>query len=200
MKILFEVFLASILCCSWTQGQEIRQDVSLGTNAVQIDIGQYVTNFVSDTNGFKIGTFFANLPITNTTDQPIALAFAGPSGSAVLLPKDEYFARIMLYDASNHPVAKTELGERFKLAGNIQWDKKYLRSRPDSPRYFILRPQFTVLALMDLPSAAQMFKIYKPGKYRLVVEAEVCNVIRPGQKQTVRYPPLEIPLVEPGGR
>jgi hypothetical protein len=48
--------------------------------------------------------------------------------------------------------------------------------------------------LIRLTSAAELFKIEKPGNYRLVLEAQV--FLKQGaRKDIVRFPPLEIPLI-----
>ena len=132
---------------------------------------------------------------TNTTEQSISLTFRFPNKAArIYVPKDEYLGQFTLYNSNNIPLPKTVLGESFKLKTDLHWDRKSVRQIYNTggmvPEPWPLsnggwgvehlqngksRAIYTTSwsRPLELPSPSQLFKIEKPGKYRLVLEIQV---------------------------
>ena len=191
----FAIVLASALCIC-------RHAPAKDTN--DFDHGKYIHFFVTATNGLKVGFYSGDLlSPTNPTDRPIELLFSMPGKVGwVYQPKEEYCGNFVLYDATNHLVPKTTLGSSYKLVNIPRWDKEFMHLAKMGEQYIPINIDandgWSVRAIR-LPSAAELFKIEKPGNYRLVLEAQV--FLKQGsRKDIVRFPPLEIPLINHGAR
>ena len=188
-------YLAIVLTSIWC----ICQHVS-GKDTNDYDHGKYIHYLVTATNGLKIGSFSGDLlSPTNPTDRPIELLFSMPDKVGwVYQPKKEYFGFFVLYDATNHSVPKTALGTSYKLTKIPRWDNEFMQLTRMGNQYVPINIDAHdgwSTGAIDLPSAAQLFKLEKPGSYRLVLEAQV--FLKEGaRKDIVRFPPLEIPLIK----
>ena len=185
------VVLASVLCvCQRAPGKD--------TN--NFDNEKYIHFFVTATNGLKMGSYSGDLlSPTNPTDRPMDICFSLPGKTAwVYQPKEEYFGLFVLYDATNHLVAKTTSGSSYNLMKIPSWDKNFMHLTRMGEQYIPINIDAHdgwSGRFIRLPSAAELFKIEKPGNYRLVLEAQV--FLKQGaRKDIVRFPPLEIPLIK----
>ena len=181
------------------------------TNVI-FDVGEHVHYSVTTTNEVKLGFCFFSYPpsfgTTNTVEQPIELVFSLPKeASCIYVPKNEYVGKFTLYNSNNIPLPKTALGESFKLKANLQWDEKLMRqpgsgTRSGSPEPWWNHSDDEWIHFdgwsrpLDFPKISQLFKIEKPGKYRLVLEVQVFLNTR-GKEELVCFPPLEIPVIQP---
>ncbi len=186
------IVLASILCIS---------QHTLGKDTNNFDHGKYVHYFVVATNGLKMGSYSGDLfSPTNPTDRPIELLFSLPGKVGwVYQPKEEYFGFFVLYDTTNRLVPKTTLESSYKLTRIPRWDKEFMHLTRMGGQYIPINIDAHdgwSVGFIRLPSAAELFKIEKSGNYRLVLEAQV--FLKEGaKKDIVRFPPLEIPVIQP---
>lgn len=159
------------------------------------DVDKYIAS-VQATNGLALGISIIDRKLgTNTTEQPVDLVFKAPPNatSELFMLKDEYVARIELYDDNNRLVAKTQLGS--KLGRNfdeVSWDIKKFASHPHGP----IHPKDAWAWGKSLPRISELFALERPGIYYLKVEAQVMveylDMTKKQTRQIVRFPPVEI--------
>lgn len=102
------------------------------------DFGKHIVS-VQSTNGLTFGvTVIDSRNGTNTTESSVGFLFKAPPKfhSLLFLPKDEFMAKLELYDSSGHPVKKTESGSKYgRRLDAIYWDIKKFADRPHSPSW-----------------------------------------------------------------
>jgi len=195
MKNILVTFFLSLVCLC-TNG--------MGTNFNIInwhDLDPYVYHSVSSTNGLilGIGSWPESIGYNDKTlnaESPFFISFSLPgSGKAVYIPLNEYLGQFNLYDTNNRPLPKTQLGSSFKLGNDLHWNEKIVRQN-GSGEATPWNVHDGWSRTFDLPSPSELFEIKKPGTYRLVLEIQV--FLKTGiNKDLVRFPPLEIPIIKP---
>jgi hypothetical protein len=157
------------------------------------------------TNGLTLGLSAIRVGTgTNTTEIPLGLILKDPvrTSSTIYTPKDEYLARMKLYDSNNVPVVKTALGRKYgqKFDELSHWDRKFA-SRPHGRPAMVPIGQDWEYACV-LPAVSQLFDITKPGVYRLEMEVQVM-VLYLGKhqvRQISRFPPIKLNVVKPSAK
>ena len=156
---------------------------------------------VQASNGIGFGILIIDMrTATNTTDLPISFLFRAPTNTAseLFILKDEYLARINLYDASNHPVKKTKMGAKYGTKfDKAEWGINKYSSQPHGP--VICRDSW--MGGLLLPKISELFDLREPGVYRLKVEAQAMlmylDMSKKQVRQIVRFPPVEIMVTRP---
>lgn len=155
---------------------------------------------VQTTNGLTLGVSLLGPDGTNSTESPIELDFKAPVGarSVLFVPKEEYLARLHLWDASNIPAPTTTLGTNYgRSFGDLYYDIKKFASQPHGPR----GPGDSWQVATRLPKLSDLFELPKPGRYRLRLEIQVLlqylDTRGPQVRQVVRFQPPDVWVVKP---
>lgn len=165
------------------------------------DHEKYIVS-VRATNGLTLGVDVIDAKLgTNSTEVPVGLVFKAPANineSELFMLKNEYIARLELYDSNNHPVAKTKLGSEYgRKFDKAQWGIKEYSNNPHGPT----GAKNTWTWGEMLPKTAELFAVNEPGTYRLKLEAQVMvlylDVAKKETRQIVRFPPVEIMVTRP---
>ena len=170
------------------------------TNGYADNLDKYIVSAQS-TNGLVLGITVIDFQGgKDTVDLPRQLVFKAPinTRSVFFIPKEEYLAKIELYDSNNNPVTKTELGSRYGINFNdIYWDIAKFAKRPHSQTNVSDAWSFGC----DLPKTSDLFVITKPGKYRLKLEVQIMlyalDTTKKQTRQILRFPPVEITVTKP---
>jgi len=179
------------------------------TNQPSDEISRHIRYSVTATNGLQLGVA-VRASATNRTDQEIWLWFSREEEgtSVVYVPTDERLVRVELYDTNNVPLSKTAEGKKYKFAPLLRWDKSLVRQHQRTPQAWYVPKGRSVAQseqgertfywewskFLALPPPTRLFKIEQPGTYRLVMEFQVFEK-HGTNKNVVRFPPLEIPVV-----
>lgn len=162
------------------------------------DIGSYIVKSVTATNGLQMGIIFPTG--TNTTDTELFLVFRFPPsrGAGVYQPKTNCLGTFTLYDTNNNPVLETAVGDSYRLKSDLQWDSRFMEKAHGQSIPTLADSNWTS-RFVRLPAVQQLFKIRKPGAYRLVLESQFFFV-GGGERDVVHFPPLEVSVVQPDDR
>lgn len=180
---------AVVLGCWMVQGAS--------TNELQDDIAPLIRYVVTATNGLKLGILPRTEPIRVEDEIWLFLSLGPPHPrvGSVHAPKDEYLARIELFDTNNVPVPKTELGKKYKLAPLPPWRREVLQTDPRSHgRRYSWPLSYQWHKFLEFPPPAKLFRIEAPGRYHLRMEFQLYDV-RYTNRTGVRFPPVELPVI-----
>ena len=159
------------------------------------NIDKYIVS-VQSTNGLALGiTIIDTKDGQDTIDLPRQWLFKSPTNthSMLFMPKEEYLVRMELYDSSNNPVAKTELGKKYgESFDDIYWDINKYAKRPHGHT----KVSDTWSFGYDLPKTSELFVVTKPDEYRLKLEVQIMlyflDMTKRQTRQIIRFPPIEI--------
>jgi hypothetical protein len=153
------------------------------------------------TNGFFVivaggyGPANPKLGYTPTVKDPIIPSFRTTGSNTLqgyLMGKPKDFCRIKLEDAKGRQIAKTYLGSQY----GENYDGTYnLKESRDLSRIYIVAGDLSQYlreesAAWVMPSTKDLFKVRKPGTYKLTMEFKFYLQVSTN-REVVRLPPVE---------
>ena len=122
----------------------------------------------------------------------------------VFIPKPEYFCRLRLFDSQTNEIAKSRLGlamgAEFTALKTFSHDQIMLGGRDTGggrQLSFVVVVDDTAVA-RELPPVEQMFRVARPGRYRLQIEMQVFarRSDAKGPYVLSRMPMVEVPVIK----
>lgn len=192
-NVLICIVIASLLPMRFCQADQFKDSEASENLFARVYLLEGKTNLDSES---KI--FLGILEKTNETIAPI-----------IYFPKMTYFCEMQLINSNGvvlpKSVAGKKYGQKFSELKKYSWEavnkKGHNTGGSDKPDMAIVHTNST--RGPDLPSVQKLFKLEKPGEYKLLLRFQVFKMIQTSTNYTfklIHIPQVEIPVVKKDSR